>query len=107
MWAKHTSRLHTSSHIWTDVKKDDLILVNWVDPQAQSGWVSSAEAIKLKVATCKTLGYYISYTEDVLVVAQTHGIDGKETEFNNLQSINKGCIRSIYSVTLGAKVRGK
>ena len=87
------------------MKKDDLILVNWVDPQAQAGWVSSAEAVKLKVASCRTLGHYISYTDDVLVIAQTHGIDGKETEYNNLQSINSGCIRSIHSLSRGAKCR--
>jgi len=87
------------------MKKDDLILVNWVDPQAQSGWVSSAEAMRLKVATCRTLGHYITYDEGVLVVAQTVGTDGKDHEYNNLQSINSGCIRSIHSLSRGAKCR--
>ena len=100
-----TNRLDAYSYIWTDVKRGDEILIYWEDPQAQSGWASVKESESFKVASCKTYGQFISYNDDVLVIAQTEGTDGKDLEYNNLQSINSGCIRSIHSLSRGAKQR--
>jgi len=87
------------------MKRDDLILVKWIDPQVQAGWATVQESKNFNVADCESLGHFVCYNNDILVLAQTKGIDGKEQEYNNIQSINTGCIKTIHNVSRGAKVR--
>ncbi len=87
------------------LKPGDPIVVQWIDPQVQSGWVSVPDAKAFTVAKCETWGTFVCYNNDILVIAQTLGTDGKEQEHNNIQSINTGCIKSVHNVSRGAKVR--
>ncbi len=47
-----------------------IVEILWIDSMTHSGWRDYEEALEKKVASCRSVGYIISKTDDTVTIAQ-------------------------------------
>lgn len=78
------------------LKKNDLIEIEWVDIVADSAWLLEQKANEYPLTQCKTAGYYLNETEDLIRLSATIQC-GKDNE-RDICVIPQGVIRRIRKI---------
>jgi hypothetical protein len=74
-------------------KKNEMILVTWVDAFQSCEWMTEDEAMKRpKEVDCRTIGFFLAEDEELLRISHSIGDEGCMRDLN---IIPKGMIKSI------------
>jgi len=79
--------------------KNDLVEIEWLDVVSNSAWLSEQEAIELLPTQCKSVGYFLNETEDLIRLSHTIQLDGDR----DVSVIPKGIIRNIRKLNESAR----
>lgn len=74
-------------------EKNDLIEIEWVDIISDSSWFAEQKAAEFPPAQCKSAGYFLNETEDLIRLS--HTIQVGEDKDRDIIVIPKGVIRNI------------
>ena len=76
------------------LKKDDLILVDWVDSSGQPGWLSKQDC-HIDISQCQSEGFLIEYTKEGICLAESRCTTIDHRPYSGLTSIPKQAIIKI------------
>ena len=75
------------------MQKNDLIEIEWVDIVSDSSWFSEQKATEFPLAQCKSTGYFLNETDDVIRLS--HTIQVGEDKDRDVTVIPKGVVKNI------------
>ena len=73
------------------LRKNDAIVVKWVDITQENGWHSECDAGEFNPIICHTLGFYLNETKRLIRLSDTISSEGDR----NITVIPKGCVLKI------------
>lgn len=73
--------------------KNDLIEIEWEDIVSDSSWYSERKAAEFLLAQCKSAGYFLNETEDLIRLS--HTIQINEEKERDITVIPKGVVKNI------------
>lgn len=77
-----------------------LLRIEWHDAHSEDGWIDPAKMATIESCECKTVGWLVGETPELLRLATTlqFGADGKIAASCMLLTIPKGCIRKVTTL---------
>lgn len=69
-----------------------ILLIDWIDSVTDPGWKCIEDCIA-KFAICRTVGFFVTETKDVLCVAQSRTVGEEFRPYGELINIPKVSIR--------------
>lgn len=74
-------------------KKQEILLVTWVDSCGDSGWKSSDD-LEVHLAHCQTVGFFVKETKKAIALALNRSTKNGFAPYGEIISIPKACITS-------------
>lgn len=75
------------------MEKNDLIEVEWIDIVSDSAWLSEQKAVEFSPAQCKSVGYFLNETDELIRLSSTIQLSGEKER--DITVIPKGVIKNI------------
>ena len=74
-------------------EKNDLIEIEWVDIVSDSSWFSEQKAAEFPPVQCKSVGYFLNETVDLIRLS--HTIQTGEDKERDITVIPKGVVKNV------------
>ena len=80
------------------LKKNQLILVDWIDAYHDTSWQEEGEARQRPDIDCQTIGFYLKHDEELFWMSATMSA-GKKAQRDSIV-IPAGCLKKIRKVKI-------